>query len=181
MQTLIGSATHSHLVRGGSARSWRIAGHELFQQLLERGIEVRTHWVGERFWWKRVLYVHPASAPIGLQVEYRKHTGSSDRHRIALAEITAVRRAAGDVRTIEIVHGGRHQGRTLGVELPTPRTACLFQERLLGLLGGMGLLGHERRRDEVRAAHPDSNAQEAAPERLTRGVAAQGYARCGDD
>lgn len=180
MQTLIDRTSRSHVQRTSSTCCWRITGQEKFQEVLEQGIEVKTHWAGERFWWRRVVYVRPDVVPICLQIERTKESAPTEKHRIALAEILSVRRAPGEIRTIEIVHGGSAQGRLLGIELPTPRVAGLLQQRLLSLLSAMEVLRHERTGHQSSTTQSNAVAQYATPSHLSRRVAAQGHARSTD-
>ena len=176
MQALIAPGVRSHSVPRPSVPSWYVEGHERFQRLLEMGMEVRTHWAGERLWWKRVVYVPASEGPPAMVVEPSKTTTPQARHTVALVEIVRVGRAPGEARTIEIQHGHRLAGRSLSIELPTVRCALLFQQRLLALLCALGLLGSELPGENGGAAQPDCGTENGPQDGLLDRVAAQGYA-----
>ena len=180
MQELIGrKSVHSDFAPEDDT-DWKLPGHEGFQSLLERGLEVKAHWTHERFWWRRVLYVPSGAAPLALFVETSKHAPRDPRHRVAFAEIEGVRMAVGEIRTIEILRGGDGRNRTLSIEFPTRRAAELFQEHLAGLLGAMGIAGGQVSGQQLGAGVSDCHAQSSSPEGLTGRVAAQGYSRNGN-
>ncbi len=175
MQQLIGSSRRSHSVERDGGASWSLGSHGPFQSLLQRGLEVRTHWAGERLWWKRVLYVPADVSPPTFFVERNKQTESSAARRVALATIQEVRQVHGEPRVIEI----EHPGRRLGIEFPTVGSAVAFQRQLRELLDGLGLARGEsgRREGGTEATHDDP--QHRSPQRLTGRVAAQSHSRDG--
>ena len=180
MQKLIGRrAVQSHFASEEDT-NWRLPGHLEFQTLLERGLEVKAHWTGERFWWSRVIYVPTGVAPVALFAETSKIAPRKDRHRIYLADVEVVRMASGESRTVEIVRGGDGRYRTLGIEFPTPRSAQLFQVHLTGLLAAMGIIGAEVGGKKTRTLPSNDRTQHSTPEGLARRVTAQGYPRNGN-
>ncbi len=144
-------------------------------------MEVRTHWAGERLWWKRVIYVPASDGPPAMVVEPSKTAAPQPRHTVALVEIARVSRAPGEARTIEIHHGRRFPGRSLSIEFPTVRCALLFQQRLLALLAALGLLGSELPGENAGASQPDRGTENDPHDGLLDRVAAQCYTRDGDD
>ena len=114
-------------------------------------------------------------------VEPSKTATRQAKHTVALVEIVRVRRVPGEARTIEIQYGRRFAGRSLSIELPTVRCALLFQQQLLALLCALGLLGSELPGKNGGAAQPNRGADNGPHDGLLDRVAAQGYARDGDN
>ena len=143
MKKLITSAQRSHSAASGdvASSSWCVAGHEPFQALLEQGMEVRAHWVRERFWWKRILYMNVRNGPPALCVESAKRYPPSPSHTICLSNICCLGSAETDSKVLVIEHQVSEglKGRRLEIEFPTARCADIFKTKLESLIQAMGI------------------------------------------
>ena len=180
MNKLISSSSQrSHSADNIQCSFRYVEGHETFQALLERGLEIRSHWAGERFWWKRVIYTKLNQGSPALFLERNKQVDVSEAHTIGLANIQSIWCAADDPRIVEIAHADRTGlkcRRRLSLEFPTPRCAQIFQAKLGSLVQAMGLM----RSDNLGAQVPGDCPDDTTENDLLPRVAAQGYPGDGD-
>jgi len=143
MKKLITSSQRSHSATGDESppSSWCIDGHESFQALLERGLEVRAHWVHERFWWKRVLYTNMRRSPPALFLESSKKYAPLPSHTICLANICWLGPADIGSKVLVIEHQLTEgaKGRRVEIEFPTARCVDVFKTKLESLIQAMGI------------------------------------------
>ena len=173
------SSQRSHSADSGRGSFCYVEGHEAFQALLERGLEIRSHWAGERFWWKRVLYTRLNLGPPALFLERNKRVDVGEAHTIGLANIQSVWLSTHDLRVVEIAHADHTRTkcrRRLSLEFPTPRGAQLFQAKLSSLVQAMGLMRSDNLGTQVPGDCPDDTTEND----LLPRVAAQGYPGDGD-
>lgn len=173
------SSQRSHSTDSIRGSFWYIEGHETFQSLLERGLEIRSHWAGERFWWKRVIYTRLNQRPPALFLEKNKQVNVSERHTICLTNIQSIWCAVDDPRIVEIAHADRTRmkyGRRLSLEFPTPQCAEIFRARLTSLVQAMGLMRSDNLGTHISGDGPDNATENDLLPRVT----AQGYPGDGD-